>query len=98
MRPAKTVRRRCILRTSISSHEPGHALFVRFDRGHYEGEEEQFDTVHSYFALRSGAAHSDARGVLRSAVRQAHCLTACWIRATGRRDAPRPRMRRWNGS
>lgn len=45
--------------------EPGQPLPLRPDRRYDPGEEESFDTVHSYFALRKWSCAPDAKGVLR---------------------------------
>ena len=45
--------------------EPGQPLPLRPDRRYDQGEEESFDTVHSYFALRKWSCAPDAKGVLR---------------------------------
>ncbi len=68
--------------------------------GTTQGEEEQFDTVHSYFALRKWSCAPDAHGVLR------FCLNGKPILLNGLLDQgywprvciPRPPMRPWSGS
>ena len=69
--------------------------------GTNQGEEAEFDTVHSYFALRkwSCAAGRPRRAALLPERTSPSCSTACWIRATGRRVCiRRPRTQPWSGS
>ena len=80
--------------------EPGHALPLRPDGGHNQGEEAEFDTVHSYFALRKWSCAPDAHGVLR------FCLNDKPILLNGLLDQGywpegcirRPRTQPWSGS
>ena len=50
---------------SISPVEPGQPVFDDLTVGTTQGEEEQRDTVHSYFALRKWSCAPDVHGIMR---------------------------------
>ena len=68
--------------------------------GTTQGEEEQRDTVHSYFALRKWSCAPDAHGIMRFCLNgKPILLNGLLDQATGPRACtPRPAMGQWCGN